>query len=59
MNIDILKQRKYLKIALYTDKDNYKAIACYRRCGFKVVETLTQKMSNGKLVERCKMELLL
>ena len=55
--IEMLQHRNFSKIALYTDKDNCKAQACYRKCGFKVTEKLTEEMSNGKIVARCKMEL--
>ena len=55
--VEMLRQRSYLKIALYTDQDNQKARACYRKCGFEVTETFMQNMSNGKIVVRCKMEL--
>jgi len=54
-----LRQRGYLKIALYTDRDNRKARACYSKCGFEVMEYLTEEMSNGKTVERVKMGLML
>lgn len=57
--IEMLRQRGYSKIALYTDQDNRKARACYSKCGFEVTETLTEEMSNGRIVTRCKMELLL
>ena len=55
--IEMLRQRSYLKIALYTDQDNHKARACYSKCGFEITETLMENMSNGKIVARCKMEL--
>lgn len=55
--IDFLRQRKYLKMALYTDQENYKARACYSKCGFRVIETFMEEMANGKTVARCKMEL--
>lgn len=54
-----LKQRNYAKIALYTDQDNHRAKACYRKCGFEITETFTEEMANGKTVARCKMELVL
>lgn len=55
--IGTLRQRKYLKVALYTDQENYKARACYSKCGFEVTETFMEEMANGKTVARCKMEL--
>ena len=54
--IEMLRQRNYQKIALYTDRDNHKARACYSKCGFEMTETLVGKMSNGKVVAHCKME---
>ena len=55
--MEMLRQRKYLKVALYTDQENYKARACYSKCGFEVTETFMEEMANGKTVARCKMEL--
>ena len=55
--IEMLRQRKYLKVLLYTDLENYKARACYSKCGFKVTETFMEEMANGNTVARCKMEL--
>lgn len=54
--VEMMKQRDYSKIALYTDYDNVKARKCYSKCGFVVTETFREEMSNGKFVERCKME---
>ena len=55
--IEMLQQRKYMKVALYTDQENYKARACYSKCGFEVTETFMEEMANKKTVARCKMEL--
>lgn len=57
--LEMLRQRNYLKVALYTDQENYKARACYSKCGFEVTETFMEEMANGKIVARCKMELKL
>ncbi len=57
--ISLLKCRNYQKIALYTDQENRKAQACYKKCGFTVTEALTEEMSNGEFVARYKMELVL
>lgn len=57
--IEMLRQRKYSKIALYTDQDNKKARACYSKCGFEIINTVTEEVSNGKIVPRCIMELVL
>ena len=55
---DMLKQRNYSKLVLYTDEDNLKARACYGKCGFNSIKTLTEEMPNGKIVPRCIMELV-
>ena len=57
--IELLRQRKYSKIALHTDRDNSKARACYDKCGFRITQTITEEMSNGKKIPRCIMELVL
>ena len=57
--LEMLKKRNYLKVVLYTDRENHKAGACYRKCGFEVTETFIEEMSNSKTVARCKMELTL
>ena len=54
--LDSLKRRGIEKVILYTDRDNLRAQACYRKCGFRVVESLTETMSNGKDVPRVRME---
>lgn len=55
--IEILRHRNYSKIILYTNQDNYKAQACYSKCGFVITETLVEEMSNGETVARYKLEL--
>ena len=57
--IEMLRQRNYQKLALYTDLENFKARACYQKCGFEVVETFTEEMANGRTVARCMMEMVL
>ena len=57
--IEMLRQRNYSKVALYTDQENYKARACYSKCGFEVTETFMEEMANGKTVARCKMDISL
>lgn len=51
-----LKHSGFEKIILYTDSDNYNAQACYQKCGFQIVESLVETMSNGMAVSRLKME---
>ena len=55
--VEMMRQRNYLKIALYTDEENFKAKACYSKCGFELTETFMEEMANGKNVARCKMEI--
>lgn len=54
--IDALKKRSYFTLSLYTDQNNLKARACYKKCGFEVTEAFSEIMANGKSVARCKME---
>lgn len=54
---EMLRRRNYLKVVLYTDQENYKARACYSKCGFEVTEIFMEEMANGKTVARCRMEL--
>ena len=51
-----LKHRGIRKVILYTDRDNLIAQFCYRKCGFRLMDSLTEIMSNGKEVPRVKME---
>ena len=55
--VDNLKSREFKKVILYTDKNNFRAQKCYEKCGFEVTEELSEKMSNGDIVKRYKMEL--
>ncbi len=51
-----LKQRGIRKMVLYTDRDNRIAQTCYSKCGFRIADSLTETMSNGKAVQRYRME---
>ena len=53
--IEILRQRGYSCVSLYTDQDNRRAQACYRKCGFRITESLMDESSNGKIVPRFRM----
>ena len=55
----LLKNRGVERVILFTDRANLKAQACYKKCGFRIVETLSETMSDGKSVERYRMESLL
>ena len=54
--IERLKRQGFLSVGLYTDQCNIKAQYCYLKCGFKVIDEVEQKMSNGAVVKRYKME---
>ena len=54
-----LKLRKFKEIILYTNQNNLRAQKCYAKCGFEVTKKLIQKMFNGDMVRRCKMEMVL
>lgn len=43
-------------LTLFTDQSNVKAQKCYEACGFEIVETLTEEMSDQTIVKRYKME---
>ncbi len=51
-----LKNRGFKKVILFTDSDNHMAQACYQKCGFHIVESLTDTMSNGKTIQRLRMD---
>lgn len=52
-----LKDRKYKSILLYTDKTNVKAQKCYKKCGFKIIESMIEQMSDQSYVERYLMKI--
>ncbi len=53
--IDEVKSCGFREVILFTNKDNIRAQKCYRKCGFHVVEELTERMSDGEVVERYRM----
>ena len=53
--VQSLKRRGIEQVVLFTDRDNLTAQACYRKCGFRIAESLTDTMSNGKTVQRYRM----
>lgn len=54
--IENLKLRGYSSLGLYTDQSNVRAQQCYLKCGFDFIAEIEQKMSNGALIKRYKME---
>lgn len=53
--ISQMKERSFVSVILFTDKDNINAQKCYQKCGFDVCEEFVETMSNGTDVERYKM----
>ncbi|MBR3494031.1 MAG: GNAT family N-acetyltransferase [Clostridia bacterium] len=51
-----LKRRGFERMILFTDQDNLTAQACYAKCGFRIAESLVETMSNGKDIQRYRME---
>ena len=51
-----LKKEGVAFVSLYTNQDNLRAQKCYEKCGFRITEALTQKMSDGTMAKRYKME---
>lgn len=56
--LGMLRSRGFTAVALYTNQSNRRAQNCYMKCGFKITEKFVEKMANGKLAERYKMELV-
>ena len=54
-----MKDRGIEKLLLYTDQDNFRAQKCYQKCDFRIAETQTERMSNGKEIPRVLMEAIL
>lgn len=54
--IENLKLRGYISLGLYTDQSNVRAQQCYLKCGFDFIDEIEQKMSNGAVIKRYKME---
>ena len=54
----MLRSRGFTAVALCTNQSNRRAQNCYMKCGFKVTEKFVEKMANGHLAERYKMEIL-
>lgn len=57
--LEALGLRGYEEAVLYTNRNNYSAQKCYQKCGFTIKEELFQKMSDGNIVKRYKMSVLL
>lgn len=54
-----LRDRGVGTVQLFTDRDNGRARRCYEECGFRVVETLVDRLSDGREVPRVRMECVL
>ena len=53
------RENNAVSLSLFTDQNNHRAQQCYIKCGFQVVDTFMDEMSNGKRVTRLKMTLTL
>lgn len=51
-----MKDAGYNTVKLHTDEDNISAQKCYRKCGFQVVDTISETMSDNSTVMRYVME---
>ena len=56
--LGMLRSPGFTAVALYTNQSNRRAQSCYMRCGFKITEKFAEKMANGNLAKRYKMELI-
>lgn len=54
--LEMMWQKGYNSVMLYTNQDNVSAQKCYKKCGFKIIESLTDKMSDNTTAKRYKME---
>ncbi|MBQ3095708.1 MAG: GNAT family N-acetyltransferase [Clostridia bacterium] len=49
-SINLLKQRGFKEIKLYTTEDNYVAIELYQKCGFVIIESKANRLTMIKEV---------
>lgn len=54
--VDKLRTAGVAALALFTDQGNARAQACYKKCGFQIVEALEEQMPDGAVAARYKME---
>lgn len=54
--LEELRQIGCKSVGLYTDNTNIPAQKCYKKCGFEITDTVIRKMTNGKNINRVKME---
>lgn len=57
--LEELRQIGCKSVGLYTDNTNIPAQKCYKKCGFEITDTVIRKMTNGKNINRIKMEVTL
>lgn len=57
--LENLKLRKFNSVELFTDQTNILAQNCYKKCGFEIMGSLSEEMSNGKIVNRYRMSVTL
>ncbi|MDO5397708.1 MAG: GNAT family N-acetyltransferase [bacterium] len=54
--LEMMRRNRYYSVRLFTNQDNWNAQKCYQKCGFKITESLAEKMSDNTVVARYKME---
>ncbi len=54
--LEVMKRKGFVKVILFTNQENVTAQKCYQKCGFRIIEELTEKMSDNTLAVRFKME---
>lgn len=54
-----LKATGYTAAGLFTDCDNLRAQACYRKCGFQIIAAAEESWPDGSVVKQYEMEKLL
>ena len=54
--LETMKRKGFAKVVLFTNQENATAQKCYKKCGFRIIEELTEKMSDNTLAARFKME---
>lgn len=57
--LERLRVRGFRTVLLFTDRGNALARGCYAKCGFRVVETLTEQLSDGRSAPRVRMECII
>jgi len=51
-----VRGKGFTSVKLITNQDNLNAQKCYQKCGFHIIETVEDEMSDGTIGMRCIME---